>query len=65
MSQAREQLTSEQLAELRQKNLIEAGEVAFIAGDLLIAENPVTSTRRVVGNTTMLAEASTRRILKG
>lgn len=59
------QLTNDQLAELRQRGLINYDENAFFAGDLLIAENPVTSSRRVVGEAAILSENSNKRVLKG
>lgn len=65
MSIHNKQLTSGQLATLRDQGLIEHSEIAFIAGDLLIAENPVSSTRRVVGDAKLLTEASNKRVLKG
>ena len=58
-------LTSAQLEELRTRGLISNSEIAFLAGDLLIAENPVTSTKRVVGESKMLTETSNSRVLKG
>jgi len=59
-------LDKDQLANLRMQGLIKETEIAFIAGDLLIAENPVTQTRRVIGETTLiLSEVSKKRILKG
>ena len=65
MSQTNISLTNEQLAELRNRGLIGATEVAFIAGDLLVAENPVTSERRVVGESKLLVETTNKRVLKG
>ena len=58
-------LTDRQLVELRDRGLISSAEIAFVAGDLLIAENPVTSERRVVGETKLLSESSNKRVLKG
>ena len=58
-------LTNEQLANLRARGLITNTEVAFFAGDLLIAENPVTSERRVVGEAKIISENSNKRVLKG
>ena len=65
MSMLNTQLTSLQLTGLRDKGLIEQEEIAFIAGDLLIAENSITSSRRVIGNATVLSEVSNKRVLKG
>ena len=58
-------LTNLQLEELRSRGLISSSEIAFLAGDLLIAENPVTSTKRVVGESKILTETSNSRVLKG
>lgn len=58
------QLNENEIRDLRQRGLIKTEEFAFKAGDLIIAENPVTGEKRVVGQTTMLSE-STRRVLKG
>jgi hypothetical protein len=57
-------LTKQQLADLREKGLLAENEFAFIAGDLIVAENPVTDTRRVVGEAKILSESS-KRLLKG
>ena len=59
-----QELSSVQLANLRAKNLIEDSEIAYIAGDLLIAENAVTNEKRIVGKSELLIE-SKRRVLKG
>ena len=58
------QLNENEIRDLRQRGLINAEEFAFKAGDLIIAENPVTGEKRVVGQASMLSE-STRRVLKG
>jgi hypothetical protein len=58
-------LDKTQLENLRMQGLIKETEIAFIAGDLLIAENPVTQTRRVIGESTLISEVSKKRILKG
>ena len=60
----RQNLTSQQLADLRSRGLISEQEFAFIAGDLLVAENVTTNEKRVVGETHILSE-SNKRILKG
>jgi hypothetical protein len=57
-------LSSEQLANLRQQGLISSEEFAFIAGDLLIAENAISNERRVVGESSLLTETN-KRVLKG
>ena len=58
------QLNENEIRDLRARGLIKTEEFAFKAGDLIIAENPVTGEKRVIGQTSMLAE-SARRVLKG
>lgn len=65
MTTYRETLTDNQQAELRTRGLITSQEVAFVSGDLLIAENVVSSDRRVVGESSLLVESSNKRVLKG
>ena len=65
MSLMNVQLNTTQLTDLRERGLILADEIAFLAGDLLIAENPVTSNRRVVGSASLLTESTNKRVLKG
>ena len=64
MTTSRETLSPPQLAHLREQGLITSQEVAFVTGDLLIAENVVSNERRVVGEATLIAE-SNKRVLKG
>ena len=64
MTDLRQTLLPAQLASLRQKGLITEREIAFITGDLLIAEDALTNDRRVVGESSLLSE-SNKRILKG
>ena len=65
MTTHKQVLTGTQLETLRQKGLIESNEVAYISGDLLIAENVISNDRRVVGESTIISESSNRRVLKG
>jgi len=65
MSTHRKQLTPTQLEALRLKELIRSNEVAYINGDLLIAEDVLTNSRRVVGESTLISEGTNRRVLKG
>ena len=51
------------LKRLREMGLITSEEIAFFAGDLVIAEHVVNKTRRVLGDTTLLSES--KRLLKG
>lgn len=57
-------LGSEELSSLRQQNLISENEFAYRAGDLIVAENPTTGEKRVIGNSSLLKETN-RRVLKG
>ena len=64
MTNFRQVLTPQQLTILREKGMISKEEIAFITGDLLIAENALTNERRVVGESDLINE-SNKRILKG
>ena len=64
MNHDRKEITPSQLAELRKNNTISPSEYAYIAGDLIVAENATTGLKRVIGNVGLLTE-SDRRILKG
>jgi len=65
MTQLREMLTSQQLANLRERGLISEQEFAYIAGDLLVAENVTSNEKRVVGESALLTESNNKRLLKG
>jgi len=65
MTQLREMLTSQQLANLRERGLISEQEFAYIAGDLLVAENVTSNEKRVVGESNILSESNNKRLLKG
>ena len=65
MTQLREMLTSQQLANLRERGLISEQEFAYIAGDLLVAENVTSNEKRVVGESKILSESNNKRLLKG
>jgi len=65
MTQLREMLTSQQLANLRERGLISEQEFAYIAGDLLVAENVTSNEKRVVGESNILSESNSKRLLKG
>ncbi len=64
MSQDKREITPAQLAELRRSNTINSEEYAYVAGDLIVAENATNGSRRVIGNVSLLTE-SERRVLKG
>jgi len=65
MTQLREMLTSQQLSNLRERGLISEQEFAYIAGDLLVAENVTSNEKRVVGESALLTESNNKRLLKG
>ena len=54
-----------QLSNLRDRGLLKEEEIAYKAGDLLIAENPITGEKRVLGQTVAILTESTKRVLKG
>ena len=58
--------TPEELASLREQNVIEATEVAFKQGDLFIAENVITRQRRQLNSLTIVSAMNEgRRVLHG
>lgn len=64
MSSDRTEVSGALISEWRSSGLISAEEIVFKAGDLYVAENVITSTRRII--TPPLTEASAnRRVLKG
>ena len=64
MTNFRQILLPEQLTILREKGMISKEEIAFVTGDLLIADNALTNERRVVGESDLINETN-RRVLKG
>ena len=58
-------LRGEQIAHLRQNNLLSTTEIAYIAGDLIIAENITTGEKRVLGAVASILSESNKRVLKG
>ena len=59
-------VSNENQALLRERNLISENEVAYIQGDLLVVVNVVDQSRRVLGSaTSYLNESVQRRVLKG
>lgn len=61
----RNELTDIEIQNLRQKGLLGEEEFAYKAGDLVIAENASTGSRRVLGQTSAVLLESSRQILKG
>lgn len=58
-------LSAHQMNQLRELNKIDRDEYAYVAGDLLIAENVKTSEKRVLGPAAEVLNESNKRILKG
>ncbi len=64
MSNEKEEVSSAMLAEWRSNGIITSEEIVFKTGDLYVAENVITSTRRIISPP--LSESTiTRRVLKG
>ena len=55
-------LSSSDLDMLRQKGLLEEDEVALLVGDVVVAENVISKSRRVIQTSGLLLE-STKRVL--
>lgn len=58
------QLTTEETLHLRTSNLLSENEFAYKAGDLIVAENPVTGDKRIIGKISLLTE-NNKRVLRG
>ena len=58
-------LNETQIATLRSSGLLQEGEFAYKAGDLIVAENPVSGEKRVVGPAAAILVENNKRILKG
>ena len=58
-------LNVQQMKQLRELSKITSDEFAYIAGDLLVAENVKTSEKRVLGQAATILSESNRRVLKG
>ena len=61
----KETLSPQQTKILREQNKILSDEFAYIAGDLLVAENIKTSEKRVLGQASEVLSEGSKRILKG
>tara|TARA_R110001583_G_scaffold37801_2_gene122584 strand:+ start:1260 stop:1460 length:201 start_codon:yes stop_codon:yes gene_type:complete len=61
----KETLSPQQTKVLREQNKISSDEFAYIAGDLLVAENIKTSEKRVLGQAAEVLSEGSKRILKG
>ncbi len=53
------------LQKLRDQGLLTEKEVAFLSGDLIVAENVITKDRRVIEGASRIIAESNKRILKG
>ena len=60
-----ETLGREQIALLRERKLVSETEIAYIAGDLIVAENVTSGEKRVVGEAGSILTESNKRVLKG
>ena len=58
------ELNPNQVKHLRESNQISQQEIAYFVGDILVVENVVNGSKRVIDNHGMTFE-STKRILKG
>ena len=57
-------LEDSDIKSLREKGILQECEVAIQIGDIVVAENVLTKSRRVLDSNLILSE-STRKILKG
>jgi len=62
MSDDRKMLLESELIQMRKMGALSESEVAYHVGDLLVAEDVVSGTKRIVESSTPV---STKRILKG
>ena len=58
-------LTEAQVHKLRSQGLLTEEEFVYRAGDLVVAENPITGQKRVVGQTSAILSENNKRVLKG
>lgn len=63
MSDARKMLTQDQLSSLRSNGDISSNEIAWVSGDLVVAENVLTGDKRILFESAKLTEG--KRVLKG
>jgi isocitrate dehydrogenase len=56
-------LTQDQLSSLRSNGDISSNEIAWVSGDLVVAENVLTGDKRILFESAALTEG--KRILKG
>lgn len=58
------QVSADQIKNLRENGVLGENEIAYVNGDLVLAEHVLTGDKRVVGKIGILSE-SNRRVLKG
>ena len=59
------QLSQIQLKNLRDQKKLQKSEVAYVIGDLLIAECIISGEKRVIGDSILHLNESNKKILKG
>jgi len=59
-----QQISANQIKNLREAGMISEKEIAYLSGDLIVAENVLSGEKRIIGKSNILSESS-RRILKG
>ncbi len=59
------ELDTNALQKLREHGLLTEKEVAFLSGDLIVAENVITKDRRVIEGASRIIAENNKRILKG
>jgi hypothetical protein len=65
MQQTKQTLQAEQIVSLRESGLLKESEYAYIAGDLVIAEDVTSSSKRVLGKAIELLNEGKKRVLLG
>ena len=58
-------LSANQMRKLRDTNTIMQDEYAYVAGDLVVAENVKKSEKRVLGEVTAILQEESKRVLRG
>ena len=58
-------VSTEQLVALRNQGIIMEDEIAIIEGDILLAKNVLTESKRIVGKADSIINENKRRVLKG
>ena len=58
-------LPSEEIRRLRNEGVLSESEIAVVAGDLLIAVDVVSQSRRVIQDESIVESKGSKRLLKG